>query len=668
MMLRIVGFNLSHDSSACLIEDGRIAAALALERVAGVKRGIVPAHAYAAAMAGLTGDLLRSAGLLAGDVDYWIASSTESRDQGEESRLLDTLGLLTATEKRLVLPHPGHHIAHASAAFYTSGLTDAAALVIDAYGSRIGCGRERESAFAFRAGAAPEVLWRTGRDHDRIAGRMRDGELWIPGTLSGIGEIYRVVTLVLGFSEPGTTYDDAGKTMGLAAYGHRLSGTNLFMRVEGGCLSFDGAADALVGLGLAKRTATGMALVPRAPDESLTQFHSDLAAQVQAEFEDACLYLTGETLARSGSRNLVLSGGCFLNSVLNARIAREAGADEVFVFPAASDDGNAAGAALYAHHVLLAQPAVPRQLESKRVRHVFLGPDRLAGLAANDRVGKIAQSWGLTVAGRYGPEVAGVAARAIARGQIVGWFQGRAEFGPRALGARSILCHPGIPGMKNQLNARVKFREEFRPFAASVLAEHAAKWFDMPVADSPFMLMVCPVLAAQAGAISEVVHADGTCRLQTVDARLPGHFRDLIENFEEITGLPLVLNTSFNVRGRPIAEDPRDALECLYGTRLDRAFIGGWEIAAPDLAGLRPRAGDGTDGRNRDECDLALLRMASGNRPLRSISTTLGIGEDQAIDRALGLRRSGLLTWEGVPALPLPSYPSPQYDPIEGAW
>ena len=217
--------------------------------------------------------------------------------------------------------------------------------------------------------------------------------------------------------------------------------------------------------------------------------------------------------------------------------------------------------------------------------------------------------------------------------------------------------------MKDRLNARVKFREPFRPFAASVLAEHAAKWFDMPAEDSPFMLMVCPVLAAQADAIREVVHADGTCRLQTVPAGLPGLFRALIEEFEGQTGLPLVLNTSFNVRGKPIAEDPREALECLYGTRLDRVFIGDYEIPAPDLAGLRPRALAEPDRRICDEHDLQMLRMASGNRPLRDISAAAGIGEDDAVDRALRLRRTRLLAWEGVPVLPRPSYPLPQYDP-----
>jgi carbamoyltransferase len=668
MPLRIVGFNLSHDSSACLLEDGKITSALALERITGVKRGVVPAHAYAAAMARLVGDLISVTGSSTGGIDYWIASSTESRDQDEERRLLDALGLLTDQEKRLVLPHPGHHLAHASAAFYTSGLAEAAALVIDSYGSRIGEYRERESAFSFHAGEEPLLVWRTVRESDRIAGRVRDGRLWIPSTLSGIGELYRVVTLALGFFEAGTTYDDAGKTMGLAAYGHRLSQSNLFMRFDAGALSFDGAVEALVDLKVATRSEAGLWLVPRAAGEPITQFHRDLAAQIQSEFEQMCMHLVGDVLAHSGSRNLVLSGGCFLNTVLNARIARECDLDSVFVFPAATDDGNAVGAALYAHNVLLKDyaPAAPRG-PRKPLRHVFIGPPRLTGGHA-DRVEHLARSWGLTVTGRHGQRVAAEAAAAITRGEIVGWFQDRAEFGPRALGSRSILCHPGIPGMKDRLNARVKFREEFRPFAASVLAEHAPKWFDLPEEDNPFMLMVCNVLPARADAIREVVHVDGTCRLQTVSVDLPGEFRALLEKFEELADLPLVLNTSFNVRGRPIVEDPREALECLYGTRLDRLFIGDCEIAAPDVAALQPcTMSCGADALD-DEQDQAILRLSTGNRPLRDIGAELCLSADDAVDRALRLRRRGLLMWKGVPPLPAPSFPLPQYDPHEDVW
>jgi carbamoyltransferase len=657
MPVRIVGLNLSHDSSAALVEDGQLRAGLALERTSRVKRGTVPVHAYPAAMASLVGDLLGGMDLQPQDVDYWVVTSTESRDEADEAHLADTLGLLVPQERRLALPHPGHHLAHASAAFYTSGFEQAAALVVDAYGSLIDGGRERESGFVFRTGHAPRQVLRTVRESARIAGRVRGGVLRIPRELSGIGEVYRVVSLALGFSEHGTTYDDAGKTMGLAAYGTPLSREEMFIRVDGDTLSFDRAAASLVELGFAVPDGDELRLVPRPAAAPLNQAHRDLAAQVQTEFEAACLHLAQQLLQRADTRSLVLSGGCALNSVLNTRIARECGLERLFVFPAATDDGNAAGAALYAHHVMLGHGIGPHAEPAPRLTHVLLGPPRLA----RADVQALARSFDHPVRRHATSEhAAAAAAAAIGEGQIVGWFQDRAEFGPRALGARSILCHPGIAGMKDRLNARVKFRESFRPFAASVLAEHADKWFEMPCPDSPFMLLVCPVHAGRREAISEVVHADGTCRIQTIEADYPGAIRTVVERFEQATGLPMVLNTSFNLRGAPIVESPQEALDCLYGSRLDRLFIGEWEFEAPDFTRLRPKR----IGQNlADATAEAIWALADGSRTLGQIAAQCGLQDQTAVDLALELRRRGAVAWAGLPATPRPRFPLPQYDP-----
>ncbi|MGV9679170.1 carbamoyltransferase C-terminal domain-containing protein [Nocardia sp. NPDC003482] len=651
MTLRVVGVNLSHDSAACLLEDGQVAAALALERITGIKRGVVPAHEYAAAMAALVGDVLSARGLTAGEIDYWIATSTESRDGDDEAALADALGLLVPADRRLVLPHPGHHLAHASAAFYSSGFDEAAALVIDAYGSRIAAGRERESAFHFGAGRPPTVLWRTERAATRIAGRWRDGVLWIPAQLSGIGEIYRVLTLALGFHETGTTYDDAGKTMGLAAYATPLSAEDLFIRIDHGQLRFDHAADALIDLGLAIRREDGLELKARRPDEPIQPFHQQLAAQVQREFEHACLHLADQVLHASRSRALVLSGGCFLNSVVNTRIRRETDCERLFVFPAATDDGNAVGAALYAHHVLLATTPAPAP---PAMRHAYLGPVRdLHGIDAT------AQRWGL----RARPGSPARAAAAIARGEIIALFGPRGEFGPRALGARSILCHPGIAGMKDRLNARVKFREAFRPFAAAVLAEHARDWFDLDDED-PFMLRVCPVHPDKRAAISEVVHTDGTCRIQTVDPHLPGPLRELLEQVHALTGVPVVLNTSFNLRGQPIVETPEQALDCLFGSRIDRLFIGDWEIDAPDHTSLRPTPSHPLPSfAVTDHLARAVLDTADGHRTVAALADMLAADLDATLDTALALRARGLLRWDNVPRPHALRLPLRQYEP-----
>jgi carbamoyltransferase len=400
------------------------------------------------------------------------------------------------------------------------------------------------------------------------------------------------------------------------------------------------------------------------------QFHKDLAAQIQAEFEEACTHLINDVLTRTGSSNLVLSGGCFLNSMLNARVAREFDLENIHIFPAATDDGNAVGAALYAHHVLLKdqthggapEPATGTGGGGAAMRHTFLGPARLT-TEPDHTIDALARKWGLSAVCHHSPRSAAQAgALAIARGEIIGWFQDRAEFGPRALGSRSILCHPGITGMKDRLNARVKFRESFRPFAASILAEHAAQWFDLPARDSPFMLMICPARPEFADLVAEVVHVDGTSRLQTVGPDLPGSFRALIEEFHRLTGLPLVLNTSLNIRGKPIVEDPRHTMEFLYGTRLDRLFLGDHEIEGPDLAALYPQRSETAPARHADPHVEQVLEYATGDLQVRKIAIALGVTEDEAVDLTLDLRRRGLVRWVAVPSLPEPRFPLPQYD------
>ncbi|WP_433257633.1 carbamoyltransferase C-terminal domain-containing protein [Streptosporangium sp. CA-135522] len=607
-------------------------------------------------MADLTEEMLADAGLHSAEIDYWISSSTESRNIEEESRLNRILGLMVPPEKSLHLPYPGHHLAHASAAFYSSGFDEAAALVVDAYGSRVGPGRERETAFHFRTGSPPERVFGMVRESDRIAGIQRDGHTWLPAVPNGVGELYRIITLALGFCESGTVYDDAGKTMGLASYGERMTRENLFIDVtpDGG-ISFARTPDSLVELVLAVREGEELRLIPHPSGWPFERFHHDLAAQIQSEFEEACLHLTRRALATTGSRSLVLSGGCFLNSSLNTRIRRECEIDRLFVFPAATDDGNSAGAALYAYHNLIGrQPPVRSAL-----RHVYLGPSRVAGrdLAA------LANRWHLR-SHQHGStaEMVMAAAAAIGRGEIVGWFQDRAEFGPRALGARSILCHPGMDGMKDRVNTRVKFRESFRPFAGSVLSEQAYKFFEIPAEESPFMLHICPVLPVRRGSISEIVHVDGTCRIQTVAEDTPGPYRALLEAVERETGLPIVLNTSFNLRGMPIVEHAEDAVDCLYGSRLDRLFIGDVEVEAPDLDALCPVTTNlSTERANCSEAEI--LALADGFRPMTAIADELGIDIYQAVDAALELRRHGLLRWARVPERVRPAVPLPQYSP-----
>ena len=217
--------------------------------------------------------------------------------------------------------------------------------------------------------------------------------------------------------------------------------------------------------------------------------------------------------------------------------------------------------------------------------------------------------------------------------------------------------------MKDALNKTVKFREPFRPFAGSVLTEQAENWFDMADRDSPFMLMVWPVVETVRHQIGEIVHIDGTFRVQTVDAELTSQFRTLIEEFYKLTGIPIVLNTSFNLRGKPIIERVEEALDCLYGSRLSKVFIGTVEVRAPNHSQLRPVAiGDPepTAGRLTGQ----LLAAADGRRTIDDLSTVIGVNVDELIDLAFELRRFGRLRWGGLPQLSPPRYPLPQYEPI----
>jgi carbamoyltransferase len=683
----IIGLNLSHDSSACLLVDGVVRGALALERTTRVKRGVVPLHIFPSQMLALVDDLLVDAGLRFEEVNHWIASSTEVDDADDEKRLTDLLGLPVPKERVLVLPHPGHHLSHASAAFYSSGFEAAVAVVADSYGSRVGKGRERESIFSFRHSEKPKLLLQYRHEDHRIVGSS-DKRLRIPGRVSGIGELYRLVTLALGFRENGSKYDDAGKTMGLAAYGKRLSDDDLFMRICGDELNFDHAISSFIELGLATEEDGAIWLTSRPPGARLTSFHRNLAAQVQSEFENASLHLIRRAIEVSGERSVVLSGGCFLNSVLNTRVKRELEVERLFVFPAATDDGNAVGAALYAHHAILGRSG-DNERPAPAIRHVFWGPSRLCG----KNLDKLASDWKVRTCKHKDENVAAkAAATAISNGEIVGWYQERAEFGPRALGSRSILCHPGIAGMKDRLNARVKFRESFRPFASSVLAEHAKSWFAIPDEDSPFMLMVYPVKEEKAASVSEIVHADGTCRVQTVARDLAGPFRHLIETFQELTEIPMVLNTSLNLRGMPIVEYPEDAIECLFGSRLDRLFIGQYEMISPAFEAMVPVRNDfeltvstrcaantsllasieGSAARLKvagraplllEGAKFRFLAKVNGSSSVEKLADQVGISSAEAIDIALDLRLHGLIFWQGLPSRNGARWLSPQYSP-----
>jgi carbamoyltransferase len=300
---------------------------------------------------------------------------------------------------------------------------------------------------------------------------------------------------------------------------------------------------------------------PREPRSEITQRDMDLAYAMQRRFEDVFFHLLNQLHQRVPSQDLAMAGGCALNSVANGKLFTRTPFRRTWIQPAAGDEGLAIGAALHTYHAVLNQP---RKFVMK---NSYLGPD-----FSHDRIESDLKKAGLSYRKLERQPLLDTVAQQIAAGNVVGWFQGRMEWGPRALGNRSILAHPGLPGMKDVLNARIKQREWFRPFAPSILEERQPEYFehDHP---SPFMLHVYKIRPEKRAQLSAVNHVDDTGRLQTVNREENPLYYDLIQAFHRETGIPVVLNTSFN-ENEPIVCEPQQAIDCFKRTRMDTLAIG----------------------------------------------------------------------------------------------
>jgi carbamoyltransferase len=327
---------------------------------------------------------------------------------------------------------------------------------------------------------------------------------------------------------------------------------------------------------------------PRQPEELLTQRHMDLAASIQAVTDEIVLRLTRSLAAETGQRKLCLAGGVALNCVANGKIAREGIFEDLWIQPAAGDAGGALGAALAVWYQYLGQPRIASPNRRDAMEGAYLGP-----AFSQAEIERRLTDAGAVFTVLDDDNLVETCAGALAEGKALGWHQGRMEFGPRALGARSILADPRSPAMQKQLNLKVKFRESFRPFAPAVLREDLADWFELD-ADSPYMLLVSPVredrrramtAAEQAlfgidklnvprSAVPAVTHVDYSARIQTVHAETNPLFHALIRRFKSLTGCPILVNTSFNVRGEPIVCTPEDSFRCFMGTEIDALAVG----------------------------------------------------------------------------------------------
>ena len=571
----ILGLNAFHaDSAACLVRDGVLVAAVEEERFRRVKHWAgFPSQSIAYC--------LREAGLRLGDVDH-VAVNMDSRAHrlrklgyvlGHSPDLRLVVARLRNRHKRQQLPEllatafPGdsfngafhnveHHLAHLFSAFQVSPFAEAVVVSVDGFGD-----------FA-------SATWGVGRrNRIEIAGRI-----YFPHSL---GVFYEALTHYLGFPY----YGDEYKVMGLAPYGEpayldqmcrivRLKRNGTF-RLGLGYFQHHTKempyqwANAAPQAGDLFSPALEALLGPRRrPEDALDERHRDIARSVQAMYEEAFFHLIGPLHERFGLSDIALAGGCAMNSAANGKIRRRTPFRRVYVQSAAGDAGGAIGAAF----------AVWDRLGGARsfvMDHAFWGPqfsvDEIAKLLSERRE-EIAEA-GCTIAEIPDEqELCRRAAAAIAQGAVLGWFQGRMEWGPRALGNRSIVCDPRRADMKQILNATIKRRESFRPFAPSVLDTAVKDWFEEDD-DVPFMMQVFQIREGKRSAIPAVTHVDGSGRLQTVHRATNPRYYALIEAFRDLTGVPMVLNTSFN-ENEPVVCRPVEALDCFLRTRMDVLVLG----------------------------------------------------------------------------------------------
>lgn len=433
-----------------------------------------------------------------------------------------------------------HHDSHAASTFFVSPFEEAAVLVIDANGE-----------------------WPTTTTYIGKANKLeREDTVGLPHSLGGL---YGALTTYLGFIRN----NDEFKVMGLAAYGdpekYHDAMRQLISSTDDGFfklnMNYFDYADYKITINDKLQSLFGMA--PRLPGSEITEDHKAIAAALQARTEEIAIHMARHLQQKTGLKKLCLAGGVVLNCVMNRAILNNTEFDELFIQPASNDAGSALGAAYWVYHQILGKP------RSFVMNRVDFGPsyndDEIeailrAGLINYHRSENITQE----------------TAKLLSEGKIIGWFQGRAEFGPRALGYRSILADPTRLDMQDHLNLRVKHREDFRPFAPASTIEDYARYFDA-VPDS-FMTKTCTVKESYRERLPAITHVDGTARLQTVDSNINPLFHQLIKDVEKLNGMPVVINTSFNVNGEPMVQTPQDALRCFYTTGIDCLVMGDFII------------------------------------------------------------------------------------------
>jgi carbamoyltransferase len=551
-----INYSQMHDSSACIVRDGEVLFAVAEERLSRVKHDAgFPALAIRAC--------LEFARMRPEELDFvcqgWspprVGFLHDLRNYASGKQPVDSRALLHTTRQFVSMWHQrggeirfrsmfgptkarfrfvDHHVAHAISAYAFSGFDEAAVLVLDGRGAW-----EATSLWHGRGGNLEHV--------------------WTIPWPNSLGLFYAQFTQYLGFQP----YSDEWKVMGLAPYGE--GGINLREFIVPDDNPYRVATRMLIGRDSAPCAAIEARLGPkRAPESEIDARHKNLAFAVQDACEQAMMTLARAAVEKTGCRSLCLAGGVALNSKANGKILASGLVDRIFIQPAAGDDGVCLGAAL--------APYLDGggKLPVHKMRHAFLGSE-----SSDAEIEKVLRTYKLRATRAADP--AKTAAEMLAGGKILGWFQGRMEFGPRALGSRSILADPRDPEMNAKVNNAVKFREWWRPFAPSILAEAADQYLESSM-DSPFMVLTAQVKPEKRGVIPSVTHVDGSARPQTVERDVNPLYWNLINEFGQRTGVPVVMNTSFNLRGEPIVCTPTDAVRTFFSSGMDALIIGSFVV------------------------------------------------------------------------------------------
>ncbi len=563
--MNILGLNAFHgDASAALLVDGRLAAALEEERFNRIKHwaGLPvraaswclsmekgqPVH-HVAVSRNPKAHLLHKVWRVATNPRQLRTAAGRAANSIHVGRVKEQLVEAGVPEVRNAQLHlVEHHRAHLASAFFCSPFEEAAVISIDGFGD------------------FSSVMWGTGRgSHIDVLGCVR-----FPHSL---GLFYTAFTQFLGFHK----YGDEYKMMGLGAYGQpslaakvrdvvRTDGDQVRLNLdyfrhhtEGVEMTWQGGEPAL-GLVYSPRLVEKFG-PPRTPRSEITDQHMDVAASAQAVLEENYFALLNYVQKMTGQRTVCLAGGVALNCVANGQIFEKSAFRDAWIQPAAHDAGTSIGAALYVQHQILGRP---REFV---MRHVYCGNENTDADIRRDL-----ETSGVEWNALDEDELVRRTAHEISEGRIVGWYQGRMEFGPRALGNRSILADPRRRDMKETLNRRIKYREPFRPFCPSILAEKTGEYFETDY-PSPYMVVAYRIRPEQRERIPAVTHGDGTGRLQTVEKDVNPLYWKLIARFEDLTGVPVLLNTSFN-ENEPIVNTPAQAIDCFLRTRMDVLAIG----------------------------------------------------------------------------------------------